>query len=140
MPLNSSKNHIMLSNAVIRRIASRSTNAGRLPNILTSIESSLDSLYQNTRERKSVSNYRKISAENKPDRALHSNSTNADIGLACEVNVDRIPQEITSNGLNDTPQNESPAIVSSLTPTPKKVGVKRGYKNLSLSLLLDSYQ
>ncbi|KAI0982293.1 hypothetical protein GJ496_007590 [Pomphorhynchus laevis] len=52
-----------------------------------------------------------------PDIALHSDITNAHLVPACEVNADRIPHEITSNGLNSTPQNGSPVIVCSLTPT-----------------------
>ncbi|KAI0986558.1 hypothetical protein GJ496_006172 [Pomphorhynchus laevis] len=55
--------------------------------------------------------YRKTSAENKSDIALLSDSTNADLVPACEVNADRISHEITSNGLNNTPQNGSSVIV-----------------------------
>ncbi|KAI0985718.1 hypothetical protein GJ496_010577 [Pomphorhynchus laevis] len=56
-PLNSAgRNHITSSDTTIRTISSHSTNGRRSPNILTSFESSLDYLDQDTQKRNTVSN------------------------------------------------------------------------------------
>ncbi|KAI0978557.1 hypothetical protein GJ496_010248 [Pomphorhynchus laevis] len=80
------------------------------------------------------------SAENNPNRALHNDSTNANLVPACEFNADRIHQEITSKGLNNTPKHRSPVIVSSLTPTRIwKIGYKKSI-TITRKLLIEKAQ